>query len=120
MPLEVIFVETAVGQLKGSGGGAGPFVGVFYGCGQSGEATARPHLRIVCYREAHCLHLVKGALNGATGTDEFPEGHLFVKADGKTRGNLDRMNKVFTDTSGKALAKNKTNAVLHDDRGQRA
>ena len=48
-----LLTSVAVGQMKGTPGGAGPFVSCFYGCGQSGEASARPHLRIVAFREDH-------------------------------------------------------------------
>lgn len=105
--LSDLIAATPIGQMKGAPGGTGPFVGVNYGCGQNGEASSRPHLRIPAFKDAHCLRAMRAALVAAGGGDEFPDGFLFVQADGKIHGNCAAMQKQLQDSKGKALPKQK-------------
>ena len=102
-----IITSCSVGKLKGQKSGSGPFVGAFYSCGSSGEPTARPHWRVVHFRESHCTRMTQGALEAASDHGEFPEGNIFIMADGKQLSNIDRMHKVFADSNGKPLPKKK-------------
>ena len=118
--LASLFGETSVGKLHGTEGGAGPFVGVHYSCGQAGEASARAHLRVPQFREAHCIRMVKGALAAAGNPDVFPGGHIFVMTDGKAHSNVDRMQKCFQDSNSKSLPKKiKTLYVMTTEESER-
>ena len=81
---------------------------VLYEGFKAGEANSRAHLRAVNFRDDHCSNFVKGTLrvfSGGTEYDQLPDSVLYLMADAKTHGNLDKLLKPFSDGSGSPLPK---------------
>ena len=82
-----------------------------YEAAKAGEASARPHLRPVTFRDDHCQRTVRGALNAAAASSgienvEIPSNVIVFLADGEVHGNESKLTKGLVDQNGKAIAKN--------------
>ena len=86
-------------------------VAILYEAAKSGEASARPHLRPVPFREAHCLRMVRGAFSAVATSEEghveIPDNCIFFLADGKVHGNEHKLTKGLVDDANKAITKTK-------------
>ena len=81
-------------------------LGVLYDCKLAGQASARPHLRIVPFRDAQSQRTIRAALALGDGKS-IPTGHIYFLMDGHVHGNEARMLKCFQTASGKAIPKHK-------------
>ena len=77
------YKHSAVGQLKCE---AGKYLVVIYSSAESGEASSRPHLRPVPFREAHYTRMVKAILRR---DDDIPPDYVFLLADGKVPSRIE-------------------------------
>ena len=84
-------------------------VAILYEAAKSGEASARPHLRPVPFRDAHCMRMVRGAFSAVAtseeGHAEIPSNCIFFLADGKVHGNEHKLTKGLVDDASKSIPK---------------
>lgn len=83
------------------------FVAVMYDAKLAGAASARAHLRIVPFREQHCKSGVRGVIQGLGKSQEISPRAMFFIMDGFQHGNESKFLKVFADSEGKSLSKEK-------------
>ena len=91
---------------------------VIYDAALAGEASARPHLRIVPFRDQHYTRSIRAALSAASGPEltSIADGWLYITFDGHVHGNEGKILKAFSNNDNKQLPKKKKAPLLGDDR----